>query len=297
MAHLDPSTLRSFLADATDDIASRRPVTHWTVWRARVGVPVALGALAAGCGGESEAGSVDEGQCVGTDCTEDCGDGLDNDGDGTVDCNDTDCADVEACLGPAGGTGGIGLLYGIPYTGGESPTAGTGGEPQGGTGGEPLGGTGGAGTGGVRTGGTGGLGGTGGGLGGVYGIPYTGGVGGVPVGGTGGIETGGTGNSGAFGGQPAYGIPLELCSNGYDDDWDGYTDCDDPDCIPECGMADYAVPFEYNCTDGLDNDYDTLIDCEDPDCTCQSAGGAGGAGAYPTGGYPPGTGGLYSVPF
>jgi hypothetical protein len=298
MAHLDPSTLRTFLSQATSEIARHRRVTRWVDWRARVGVPVALGAIAAGCGGQSETGPANgEGTCTGDDCIEECADGADNDGDGSIDCDDLDCQDADACLLGTGGTGGIGLLYGIPFTGGEGPIGGTGGATSGGTGGDPVGGTGGAETGGVQTGG---LGGTGGGLGGVYGIPYTGGAGGTPTGGTGGLETGGTGNSGAFGGQPAYGIPMENCSNGYDDDWDGYTDCDDPDCILECGTADYAVPFEYNCTDGADNDYDNLIDCDDPDCSCQSAGGAGGAGGEggsPTGGYPPGTGGLYSVPF
>lgn len=53
---------------------------------------------------------------------------------------------------------------------------------------------------------------------------------------------------------------IEICNNGIDDDGDGLIDCEDPNC------ADY---FECNpeiCTDGIDNDQDTLIDCADPDC-------------------------------
>jgi hypothetical protein len=40
---------------------------------------------------------VDDDACVCIPSTEDCGDGIDNDCDGSVDCGDTDCADAAAC--------------------------------------------------------------------------------------------------------------------------------------------------------------------------------------------------------
>jgi hypothetical protein len=58
-----------------------------------------------------------------------------------------------------------------------------------------------------------------------------------------------------------------LCSNGVDDDGDGFVDCDDYDC-----STNGCVPFcllEHDlsrCTDGLDNDMDGKTDCEDEQC-------------------------------
>jgi hypothetical protein len=51
-----------------------------------------------------------------------------------------------------------------------------------------------------------------------------------------------------------------LCDDTHDNDADGLTDCDDPDCndTPVCG--------ENTCDDGLDNDQDGYPDCLDPDC-------------------------------
>ncbi len=57
--------------------------------------------------------------------------------------------------------------------------------------------------------------------------------------------------------------PEEIdCTNGVDDDYDGDTDCSDPDCAadPAC------VGMEGACDDGVDNDGDGLVDCDDPDC-------------------------------
>ncbi|WP_452225534.1 hypothetical protein [Lacinutrix chionoecetis] len=48
----------------------------------------------------------------------------------------------------------------------------------------------------------------------------------------------------------------EICSNGLDDDNDGFIDCDDFDC----------ENFECNCNDSIDNDGDGSTDCDDSDC-------------------------------
>jgi len=53
----------------------------------------------------------------------------------------------------------------------------------------------------------------------------------------------------------------EICNNGYDDDGDGAVDCDDDDCIevPACDFAE-------RCDNGYDDDGDGAIDCDDGDC-------------------------------
>lgn len=55
---------------------------------------------------------------------------------------------------------------------------------------------------------------------------------------------------------------VEDCDNGVDDDDDGDIDCADDDC-PEACLED--------CTNGEDDDGDSLIDCEDGDCATHSA--------------------------
>jgi hypothetical protein len=69
-------------------------------------------------------------------------------------------------------------------------------------------------------------------------------------------------------------IPFEFqCDDGLDNDRDGLTDCADPDCdlIPPCvtggsGPGVPTIPFEFQCGDGLDNDLDGKVDCADEDC-------------------------------
>ncbi len=56
----------------------------------------------------------------------------------------------------------------------------------------------------------------------------------------------------------------EVCDNLLDDDGDGDADCDDSDCI---GDPNCVVPStETDCTNGIDDDQDGSIDCDDPDC-------------------------------
>lgn len=56
------------------------------------------------------------------------------------------------------------------------------------------------------------------------------------------------------------------CDDGIDNDGDGGTDCDDPDCwaSPDCLVSE-------DCTNGLDDDGDNLVDCADPDCAADPA--------------------------
>jgi hypothetical protein len=64
--------------------------------------------------------------------------------------------------------------------------------------------------------------------------------------------------------DPICSVTGENCSNGVDDDADGYTDCDD--C--ECFCDDNACPDNEcdECDDSTDNDGDGYTDCDDPDC-------------------------------
>ena len=67
------------------------------------------------------------------------------------------------------------------------------------------------------------------------------------------------------------------CTDGLDNDEDGLTDCDDPDCadnaqVQVCGGGggevgpDGRENTDEACGDGVDNDGDGLIDCADQDC-------------------------------
>ncbi len=73
------------------------------------------------------------------------------------------------------------------------------------------------------------------------------------------------------------------CTNGIDDDLDGDVDCDDADCLndPAC-----VTPGNEICNDGLDNDGDGFVDCDDSDCvlspSCDSGDGACCAPGNPT---------------
>ena len=54
----------------------------------------------------------------------------------------------------------------------------------------------------------------------------------------------------------------EVCDSGEDDDWDGLVDCADSDC----GDAAGCEAVEESCADGFDNDADGKVDCADGDC-------------------------------
>ena len=56
---------------------------------------------------------------------------------------------------------------------------------------------------------------------------------------------------------------IEWCTNGIDDDGDGQRDCSDADCA--CDVRCLAIMPE-DCDNGWDDDADTLIDIEDWDC-------------------------------
>jgi hypothetical protein len=58
---------------------------------------------------------------------------------------------------------------------------------------------------------------------------------------------------------------VEVCGDGRDNDCDGLTDCDDPNCA----AAPRCTPPTELCGDCKDNDGDGLIDYEDPDCCHQ----------------------------
>src|SRR3989344_3566847 len=56
-----------------------------------------------------------------------------------------------------------------------------------------------------------------------------------------------------------------LCSDGADNDFDGFTDCIDPDCAITAACIGGST--EINCTNSIDDDSDTAVDCLDSDCS------------------------------
>ncbi|MEM9456360.1 MAG: hypothetical protein AAGF11_19415 [Myxococcota bacterium] len=75
----------------------------------------------------------------------------------------------------------------------------------------------------------------------------------------------------SFGGGPEN--TLEACSDGVDNDGDGFVDCEDFDCSmsPDVEITDYCASIEENtpaaCSDGVDNDGNGFTDCEDFGCS------------------------------
>ncbi len=65
---------------------------------------------------------------------------------------------------------------------------------------------------------------------------------------------------------------LEKCSNGIDDDGDGFTDCEDYSCNRDGPdeVVEYCRSLEEStleqCSNGIDDDGDGFIDCEDYSC-------------------------------
>ncbi len=58
------------------------------------------------------------------------------------------------------------------------------------------------------------------------------------------------------------GTPVENCTNGPDDDGDGRIDCADADCASDASCQSTSE----NCTNNIDDDGDGLVDCDDADC-------------------------------
>ncbi len=56
---------------------------------------------------------------------------------------------------------------------------------------------------------------------------------------------------------------LETCSDGVDNDVDGFVDCKDPGCSEQDHCKESS---DATCTDGKDNDQDGYIDCKDDSC-------------------------------
>ena len=52
--------------------------------------------------------------------------------------------------------------------------------------------------------------------------------------------------------------------DGFDNDGDGWTDLDDPDCISS--VIENSISTAFECNDGIDNDADGATDADDSDC-------------------------------
>ncbi len=63
-------------------------------------------------------------------------------------------------------------------------------------------------------------------------------------------------------------LPVEICSDGIDNDANGLTDCEDPACADTPACLPIAVEI---CDDDIDNDSNGLTDCGDPACMATAA--------------------------
>ena len=70
----------------------------------------------------------------------------------------------------------------------------------------------------------------------------------------------------------------EVCDDGFDNDSDGLTDCEDGDCSTDGSCV------ELDCADGSDDDDDGLADCDDDDCWASSECFPGGVRSKVLGG-------------
>ena len=70
------------------------------------------------------------------------------------------------------------------------------------------------------------------------------------------------------GGEPGAENTEGACSDGFDNDDNGYVDCDDFDCnlTTVCGGTGIPENTEELCSDGQDNDKNTYTDCDDFAC-------------------------------
>jgi Ca2+-binding EF-hand superfamily protein len=57
----------------------------------------------------------------------------------------------------------------------------------------------------------------------------------------------------------------QSCSDGIDNDGDGLTDCEDNNCAASCGPTAVENTSAL-CSDGIDNDADGAVDCADSEC-------------------------------
>ncbi len=55
----------------------------------------------------------------------------------------------------------------------------------------------------------------------------------------------------------------EICNNQIDDDWDGFVDCLDSDCLADFSCMESGLE---NCSNQIDDDKDGFVDCQDIDC-------------------------------
>jgi len=210
--------LKAFLEEACERLDRRAKVRSWHSWhRSLAGVPAVLGlSLALGhCGGSTSEEQAHE--CAGDDCAQLCHDEIDNDGDGAVDCDDSDCP-FGLCAEPVYGmpmpeycdddvdNDGDGLIdceddecaQFLPCTGEE------------------------------------------------YAVPFESACDDGEDNDEDNAPDCEDSDCADFCGTPVYGIVLEVdCEDGVDNDGDGEVDCSDPDCLAlgPCATPEYAMPF------------------------------------------------------
>jgi len=254
MTRLDPESLLRHLDRVSDERALASGVLS-------LALPFAMGvSLLVGCGG-GDTTSTPSGECGGDDCTDACGDRVDNDGDGELDCADSDCGAAPNCMQAA---------YGVPL----ETTCADGADDDGDGNADCADSDCDSAPNCMQA---------------DYAAP-------VELDCENGLDDDGDGSADCADDDcqatspncmaGAYGIPLRetSCADGLDDDGDGATDCADDDCasFSGCLMVEYGVFMEEICADTADNDGDGAVDCADADCTADPSCMAGARYAAPS---------------
>ena len=72
-------------------------------------------------------------------------------------------------------------------------------------------------------------------------------------------------------GHSSCAVATEICDNDVDDDGDGKADCNDPDCADADACGTHTVDTKVEiCYNHADDDGDGKADCDDPDCASSS---------------------------
>jgi hypothetical protein len=123
---MDGRTVRNALRGLCRQIDVHHPMEAVPRWVVRCALPAALGSAACGAGQTAPSPPADDEAEVASDVSANQNtaperryellvDGIDNDGDGLIDCGDPDCAVMEACLAGDAKEVPDHPMYGVPF--------------------------------------------------------------------------------------------------------------------------------------------------------------------------------------
>ncbi|MEM7180288.1 MAG: hypothetical protein AAF518_05215 [Spirochaetota bacterium] len=169
-----------------------------------------------------------------------CQDNEDNDGNGLTDCEDSNCSGYTFCTSQVATSSSSG-------SSGSSSTSGSSGSSSSGS----TSGSSGSSSSGSTSGSSG--------------SSSSGSTSGSSGSGSSGSSSGSSGSSGS--GSSSVENTASMCVDGVDNDSDGNVDCQDSECSAFLFCQSPTEDTAFKCQDGLDNDNDTKVDCQDSECS------------------------------